>query len=109
PEVTIDPGDVPPAVLQAVTASVDHIVSLSQDQDVGEVDRLQRRARDVTITALATEGYFTPIVTLEAGMDVAGPTWDITIDPGERAIVQSVDLDFEGAITSRKFAKRVRE
>nr|MBF0683728.1 BamA/TamA family outer membrane protein [Pseudomonas sp.] len=109
PEVTIDPGDVPPAVLQAVTASVDHIVSLSQDQDVGEVDRLQRRARDVTITALATEGYFTPVVTLEAGMDVAGPTWDITIEPGKRAIVQSVDLDFEGAITSRKFAKRVRE
>src|SRR5690606_6153628 len=67
PEVTIDPGGVPPAVLQAVTAAVDHIVSLSQDQDGGEVDRLRRRARDVTITALATEGYFSPEVTLEAG------------------------------------------
>lgn len=109
PEVTIDPGDVPPTVLQAITASVDHIVSLSQDQDVGEVDRLQRRARDVAITALATEGYFTPDVTLEAGTDVAGPTWDITIDPGERSVVQSVNLEFEGAITSRRFAKRVKE
>jgi len=109
PEVTIDPGNVPPTVLQAITASVDHIVSLSQDQDVGEVDRLQRRARDVAITALATEGYFTPVVTLEAGTDVAGPTWDITIDPGERSIVQSVSLEFEGAITSRRFAKRVQE
>src|SRR5690606_24756460 len=43
------------------------------------------------------------------GRDVAGPTWDITIDPGERAVVQSVDLDFEGAITSRRFAKRLKE
>lgn len=109
PEVTIDPGDVPPTVLQVITASVDHIVSLSQDQDVGEVDRLQRRARDVVITALATEGYFTPVVTLEAGTDVAGQTWDITIDPGKRSIVQSVNLEFEGAITSRRFAKRLQE
>lgn len=109
PEVTIDPGDVPPTVLHAITASVDHIVSLSQDQDVGEVDRLQRRARDVAITALATEGYFTPVVTLEAGTDVAGPTWDITIEPGERSVVQSVNLEFEGAITSRRFAKRMQE
>src|SRR5690606_5585107 len=55
------------------------------------------------------EGYFSPIVTLEAGMDVVGPTWDITIVPGERSVVESVDLSFEGAITSRRFAARLKE
>src|SRR5690606_25973719 len=94
-------------VLQAVTAAVDHIVSLSQDQDGGEVDRLRRRAREVTITALATEGYFSPTVTLEAGTDVGGETWDIVIVPGERTVVSSVDLAFSGAITGTPFADRV--
>lgn len=107
PEVTIDPGDVPPTVLQVVTKAVDHIVSLSQDQDAGEVDRLRRRARDVTITALATEGYFSPVVTLEAGVDVAGETWDITIVPGPRTTVDAVDLMFTGAIALPAFASRV--
>lgn len=108
PEVTIDPGGVPPTVLQAVTASVDHIVSLSQDQDGGEVDRLRRRARDVTITALATEGYFAPTVTLEVGSDVRGETWDIVIEPGERSMVSSVNLDFQGAITGSGFEQRLQ-
>lgn len=108
PEVTIDPGGVPPTVLQAVTTSVNHIVSLSQDQDGGEVDRLRRRARDVTITALATEGYFSPTVTLEAGSDVGGETWDIVIEPGERSVVSSVNLDFHGAITGPRFVQRVQ-
>ncbi len=107
PEVTIDPGDVPPSVLQVVTASVNHIVSLSQDQDASEVGRLRRRARDVTITALATEGYFSPTVTLDVGSDVAGETWDITIVPGKRAVVESVSLAFTGAIMLPQFASRV--
>src|SRR5690606_12422625 len=91
------------------TASVDHIVSLSQDQDGGEVDRLRRRARDVVITALATEGYFAPEVSLDVGTDVGGETWDITIEPGERAIVESVDLQFEGAVTLPQFAQRIEQ
>ncbi len=107
PEVTIDPGGVPPAVLQIVTRSVDHIVSLSQDQDGGEIDRLRRRVRDVTITALATEGYFSPNVTLDVGEDIGGETWDITIRPGERSTIQSVDLGFSGAIELPRYAERV--
>ncbi|GAA5236534.1 BamA/TamA family outer membrane protein [Verticiella sediminum] len=107
PEVTIDPGGVPPAVLQAVTKAVDHIISLSQDQDGGEVDRLRRRARDVTITALATEGYFSPDVTLQAGTDIGGETWDITIRPGERSVISSVDLGFAGAISHDRYSERV--
>ncbi|MBU4609340.1 BamA/TamA family outer membrane protein [Achromobacter sp. GG226] len=107
PEVTIDPGGVPAAVLQAVTRSVDHIVSLSQDQDGGEIDRLRRRVRDVTITALATEGYFSPEVTLDVGEDVGGETWDIAIQPGERTVVSTLDLGFSGAIELPAYAERV--
>lgn len=108
PEVTIDPGGVPPAVLQAVARAVDNIAALSADQDGGEVDRLRRRAREVTLTALATEGYFSPHVTLEAGTDVAGETWDITINPGERSTVASVGLVFTGAISGPAYAARVQ-
>ncbi|MGE4337866.1 MAG: autotransporter assembly complex family protein [Pigmentiphaga sp.] len=108
PEVTIDPGGVPPAVLQAVSRSVNHIAALSQDQDGGEIDRLRRRARDVTLTALATEGYFMPEVTLEANTDELGETWDITIRPGERAVIRRLELLFEGAITGPEFEARRR-
>lgn len=106
PEVTIDPGGVPPAVLQAVTTSVNQIAALSQDQDGGEIERLRRRALDVTYTALATEGYFAPKVELQTGTDAFGETWDITIEPGERAMVRSVELQFEGAITGEAYAER---
>ncbi len=106
PEITIDPGGVPPAVLQAVTTSVNRIAELSQDQDGGEIERLRRRARDVTITALATEGYFSPEVTLEANLDQFGETWDIVIRPGERATIRSVEIDFDGAIERQPFTER---
>ncbi len=109
PEVTIDPGGVPPAVLQAITAAVQHIVSLTDDQDGGELERLRRRVRQVVLTALASEGYFAPEVALTVGEDVAGETWDIVIKPGERAIVRAVNLEFEGAIARPRFEGRVRE
>lgn len=60
PEVIVDPGGVPPAALQAINSAVDAIARLSEDQDGGEIDRLRRRARDATLAALATQGYFTP-------------------------------------------------
>lgn len=108
PEVTVDPGGVPPTVLQAITAAVDHIVALSDDQDGGELERLRRRVRNVVITALATEGYFAPDVTLEVGEDIGGETWDISIKPGERTVVKEVELSFEGAVSLPKFEQRIR-
>ena len=107
PEVVIDPGGVPPAALQSITSAVDAIKRLAADQDGGEASRLRRRARDATLAALATQGYFTPKVTLAPGTDVAGDTWDIVIEPGPRAQVDSVDLQFTGRVTRPEYAERV--
>ena len=108
PEVTIDPGGVPPAALQSIMGAVDAITRLAEDQDGGEVSRLRRRARDATLSALETQGYFSPKVDLEVGQDVGGETWDIIIDPGPRAQVSGVDLSFDGQIATPEFAGRVK-
>src|SRR5690606_10013971 len=107
PEVVIDPGGVPPEALQAINGAVEAITRLAEDQDGGEVSRLRRRARDATLSALETQGYFSPKVTLEVGEDVAGETWDISIEPGERTHVENVNLHFKGQITRPEFAARV--
>lgn len=109
PEVIIDPGGVPPAALTAITDAVAAITRLAEDQDGGEINRLRRRARDATLAALATQGYFTPVVTLEAGKAVGGETWDITIQPGKRATVSSVDLQFTGRVTRPEYADRIAQ
>lgn len=107
PEVIIDPGGVPPAALGAINGAVEAITRLAEDQDGGEVSRLRRRAHDATVSALETQGYFSPVVTLEVGEDVAGETWDITIEPGERTHIRDVDIGFQGHITRPEFAGRV--
>ena len=109
PEIVIDPGGIDAAALQAVNQAVQTIAALAEDQDGGEAQRLRRRARDAAVTALATEGYFRPEVTLEAGTDIGGETWDITIEPGERAIIEDVLIEFNGAITGPAWTQRVKE
>lgn len=106
PEVTIDPGGVGPEVLQAIMGSVDVIVRLAEDMDGGESTRLRRRAYEAALSALATQGYFEPVVTLEVGTDFAGETWDFVIEPGKRAVVRKVDLEFTGAASRPEFAER---
>lgn len=108
PEITIDPGGLPASALEAVTVAVDSIAALADDEDGGEGTRLRRRAREATITALATEGYFSPEVKLDAGEDVGGATWDITIAPGERTQIETVDLAFVGAITGPLYDDRIK-
>lgn len=107
PEVIIDPGGVPPAALQSINGAVEAITRLAEDQDGGEVARLRRRAHDATVSALETQGYFSPKVTLEVGEDIGGETWDIIIEPGERTTVGQVDLKFSGQITQPEFTPRV--
>jgi len=108
PEVTIDPGGIPPAALRAIAESVDAIARLSEDEDGGEETRLRRRAYDATVSALATLGYFTPAVALTVGEDVIGETWDIVIEPGPRAEVGSVDIRFVGRLAQPDYAERVQ-
>ena len=100
PEVIVDPGGVPPAALQAITQAVDAIARLAEDQDGGEINRLRRRARDATLAALATQGYFSPKVTLEAGTDIGGETWDIGIVPGK---------DFDKSKLDTRFVRHIPE
>src|SRR5699024_3386193 len=88
PTVILDPGGVPPAALKAINEAVEAITRLAVDQDGGEVSRLRRRAHQATLSALETQGYFSPVVTLEVGKDVGGETWDIIIKPGERTLVR---------------------
>ena len=107
PTVILDPGGVPPAALKAINQAVEAITRLTVDQDGGEVSRLRRRAHKATLSALETQGYFSPVVTLEVGEDVGGETWDISIEPGERTIVRDVDISFEGQITRSEFAERI--
>lgn len=109
PEVVIDPGGVGPDSLKAIYGAVEAITRLAEDQDLDEVSRLRRRAYDATLSALQTQGYFDPVVTLEVGEDYKGETWDIIIEPGERTKVQSVTIDFTGQVTEPEFAERVKE
>lgn len=107
PEVIIDPGGVPPAALRSITSAVNVITRLATDQDGGELSRLRRRAREATLSALETQGYFSPKVTLDVGTDIGGETWNITIDPGRRTTVNSVHLAFAGGIAAPAYAERI--
>lgn len=107
PEIVIDPGGVPPAALQEIVAAVDAIARLAEDQDGGEVSRLRRRAHEATLSALETQGYFSARVTLDAGRDDLGETWDIAIQPGERTQIDSVSIAFQGSIAQPGYAQRV--
>ncbi len=110
PEVVIDPGGVGPDSIKAIYGAVDAITRLAEDQDLHEVSRLRRRAYDATLSALETEGYFDPVVTLEVGKNyTGGETWDITIEPGERTRVRHVDIEFSGQITEPEFAERINK
>jgi len=106
PTVIIDPGGVPPAALKSINEAVEAITRLAVDQDGGEVWRLRRRAHQATLSALETQGYFSPVVTLEVGKDVGGETWDITIEPGERTEIRKVDIAFSGQIQRSEFSDR---
>jgi len=106
PELVINPGGVPPEALQAIVGAVDAIARLAEDQDGGEVSRLRRRGHDATLSALQSQGYFSARVTLEAVTDALGEAWDITIDPGERTQIESVNLTFVGGIAQASYAQR---
>lgn len=108
PEVVIDPGGVGPDSIKAIYGAVEAITRLAEDQDLQEVSRLRRRAYDATLSALETEGYFDPVVTLEVGTDYqGGETWDISIEPGGRTRVRKVKIDFSGQITQPEFDERI--
>jgi len=107
PEVIIDPGGVSPAALRAIVSAVDVITRLAGDQDGGELSRLRRRARDATVSALETQGYYSPKVDLVVGESMGAETWNITIVPNQRTRVEKADLEFTGGIAAPAFADRL--
>jgi translocation and assembly module TamA len=107
PEVIVDPTGVPPAALQVIEDAVAAIARLVEDQDGGEIERLRRRANDACLAALASQGYFSAQVTLQNGTDIGGETWDISVNPGPRATVTSVQISFAGRITAPEYAARI--
>lgn len=56
---------------------------------------LVRRSRREISDLLATEGYFNPQIRIDRG---AGKDWKVVIEPGARATISEVTLDFEGEI-----------
>ncbi|MFV9474846.1 autotransporter assembly complex protein TamA [Advenella sp. RU8] len=107
PEVVIDPSGLSPEVLKSVDDAISAVVRLADDQDGGEAERIRSRGRDAVVSALATQGYFAPKVTLEVGEDVGGETWDIYIEPGKVSTVASVENRFSGSIAGAQYAQRV--
>ncbi|MBS0511270.1 MAG: outer membrane protein assembly factor [Proteobacteria bacterium] len=56
---------------------------------------LVRRSRREISDLLATEGYFNPQIRIDRG---EGKDWEVVIEPGARATISEVRLDFEGEI-----------
>lgn len=100
PEVIVTPGGLEPEDLAVVDAAIATVVRQADDQDSREAARIRRRGRDVVLSSLATRGYFDPEVTLEVGEDFEGETWEISIKPGEKTRIHSVNNEFTGTIAN---------
>jgi translocation and assembly module TamA len=77
-----------------------HVYLLRMDADTipeAGPDRsaLTRRARREVAALLATEGYFSP----EIRIDRSDTThWRLVVEPGQRTIVEEVDIQFQGEV-----------
>ena len=70
-----------------------HLTILEREHEQARTDpaerlALVRRARGEVESLLATQGYFTPRVTLEDDAE----DWVLRVEPGERAIIESLQL-----------------
>lgn len=79
-----------------------HVRLLGAEQVVlpeADGDRLAlvRRSRGEISDLLATEGYFDPQIRIDRS---DGKDWEVVIEPGARATISEVRLDFEGDIAS---------
>jgi len=73
-----------------------------------ELDRLVALAPEQARALLATEGYFSPLVAVERlPPDAAGlPLVRVAVQPGPRATVQDVRLEFQGELRRRADAEQ---
>jgi len=93
------PADQVEALLSRVLqASTDGDRTLPEDtgDDEAALRRLQRRASD----ALATEGYFSPQMTVSAD-PLKRARYRVQVAPGRRSLIERVDVTLHGGIESR--------
>jgi translocation and assembly module TamA len=89
--------EVPPLLARVLQSDKDSNRVLPEDagDDEAALRRLQRRAAD----ALATEGYFSPQMTLSPD-PLKQARYRVQVDAGTRAHIERVDLTLQGAIES---------
>ncbi|WP_103045639.1 BamA/TamA family outer membrane protein [Comamonas faecalis] len=75
------------------------------DLQPGELRRLLGTAGGDAAQLLATQGYFSPAVTVDAG-DGAHPTVTVQVRPGVRTEVAAVDIDVNGEAADAQLARR---
>lgn len=65
----------------------------------------QQRLRAAAIELLATEGYFSPVVTVRSD---SAEDWTLVVEPGARTRVAAVDIDFAGELSGEGAARAER-
>lgn len=89
-----------PAALRDLLETHLDVVRRSAEKGLmaAEVRRLYTRAPDQIRQLVATEGYFSPRI--DATLDDGASPWQLRfeVDPGQRAVVRHVDLEFVGDV-----------
>lgn len=97
------PGDVPErsarALRTAIGGALDYLLADHADADAAEEERLRRRARDLVLELLATQGYFNAQVAIaperRSAADVA---WSVAAEPGVQSTVRKVEIQVKGEL-----------
>lgn len=77
---------------------------LGDTPDAEELARLQRQSDETARELLATEGYFSPTITIS----LTGEVLRVAVTPGPRTRIQTVRVRFEGALKNRGADARLR-
>ncbi|MDR1646951.1 MAG: BamA/TamA family outer membrane protein [Zoogloeaceae bacterium] len=92
--------DVAEAERAVLLPLLQHYLSLETPRDAVERDALARRLRQQGSALLATEGYFDTHLSLGGALDALV----VTVRPGARTRVESVTLEFRGALSPEREA-----
>ena len=92
--------------LQPLLARVLEAGRATDPLDPEDDERVLRRLRNSAIDVLATEGYFSPVITVEID-EAQRSRYALKIDPGPRTRVRAVDITLTGAIERQP--ERIRE
>lgn len=77
---------------------------LGDTPDAAEIARLQRQSDETARELLATEGYFSPVITSR----LSGDALRYAVTPGPRTEVRTVQVRFEGALQTSTEDVRLR-